>query len=192
MTHKSVLRREVKDTLARLTSDQRKIKGRKIVQNLNELLKNLKEQNPLPSIPCIGLYAPMSDEVDVLVLLEQVENKKDWRLAFPFGAGQSMSFRQCLPEELEETRQFGVVIRTPSDEAKEVTPDVIIIPGLAFTKKGHRLGRGKGYYDRYLEGFNGPKLGLCFQEQILEEIPHEDHDQFMNYVVSEEGFFHCN
>ncbi len=58
-----------------------------------------------------------------------------------------------------------------------------IVPGLAFTKDGARLGRGKGYYDRYLEKFNGFCVGLCFKEQILMELPTNKNDFSVHYVI---------
>lgn len=64
----------------------------------------------------------------------------------------------------------------------------MLVPGLAFTKKGHRLGRGKGYYDTYLEKCmeNNPRslvtIGLAYKEQIVDHIPTHDHDISVGHV----------
>lgn len=68
--------------------------------------------------------------------------------------------------------------------------DVIIVPGRAFTKSGHRLGRGKGYYDTYLYNYsrttNGRMpylIGLAYSQQIFDELPVSSHDIMMNEVI---------
>jgi 5-formyltetrahydrofolate cyclo-ligase len=63
------------------------------------------------------------------------------------------------------------------------------VPGLAFTRKGLRLGRGGGYYDRYLAALPPTtlKIGVCFALQLVDAMPTEPHDQRMNAVVTEEG-----
>lgn len=65
--------------------------------------------------------------------------------------------------------------------------DVLIMPGLAFTLNGKRLGRGRGMYEKYLESirprFNPTLIGLAFEVQILREIPHDEHDIKLDTVV---------
>lgn len=68
--------------------------------------------------------------------------------------------------------------------------DLILAPGLAFTKEGHRLGRGKGYYDKFFakcdKELNNPpiKIGLAFNEQIVNSIPTSDYDIRLDFVLS--------
>jgi 5-formyltetrahydrofolate cyclo-ligase len=66
--------------------------------------------------------------------------------------------------------------------------DLIVVPGLAFSRDGHRLGRGGGFFDRLLAGpaAAASKLGVCFDFQLLESIPIEPHDIVMDTVVTEE------
>ena len=59
-----------------------------------------------------------------------------------------------------------------------------LIPGLAFDKKGNRLGFGAGIYDRLLENTTGIKVGICYDEQIVEIIPNEPHDQLMDVLIT--------
>ena len=64
--------------------------------------------------------------------------------------------------------------------------DVVVVPGMAFDVAGHRLGRGKGYYDRLLNKMNHPslyKLGICFDFQKVEHVPTEEHDVPMDEVL---------
>lgn len=62
--------------------------------------------------------------------------------------------------------------------------DVILVPGVAFDKHLNRLGRGKGYYDKILKQTKAYKLGICFDFQLLEELPTEEHDVKMDGVIS--------
>lgn len=73
-----------------------------------------------------------------------------------------------------------------SDETGDYTePDLIVVPGLAFSRDGHRLGFGKGYYDRFLEKSNGYKIGLCYSFQLFDEIPFDSFDVSMDAIVCE-------
>ena len=66
--------------------------------------------------------------------------------------------------------------------------DLMIVPGVAFTREGVRLGRGKGYYDRYLarEGVRAYTVGVCYACQLLQELPSEEHDRRVDIVVAGE------
>jgi len=63
--------------------------------------------------------------------------------------------------------------------------DLIVIPGLAYNKKGYRLGRGKGYYDRALENFSGFKIGLIYDDLLLDDEFQEDHDLKVDILITE-------
>jgi len=70
--------------------------------------------------------------------------------------------------------------------------DLIIVPGSAYDRAGRRLGMGGGYYDRFLPRASRAKfIGAVWQENILEDIPVDEHDQLIDYLVSEEGIFNC-
>ncbi len=63
---------------------------------------------------------------------------------------------------------------------------LVVVPGIAFDKKGRRLGNGQGFYDRALEHYKGLKAGFCFSDQVSEEdLPFETHDVLMDYLVTE-------
>lgn len=67
-------------------------------------------------------------------------------------------------------------------------PDVILVPGLAFTHSGHRLGRGGGYFDRWLASRRGiPTVGICFSCQLVDSLPVEPHDLRVDAIVTEAG-----
>ena len=72
-------------------------------------------------------------------------------------------------------------IGTPFTDLAQI--DLALIPGLAFDAQGHRLGRGKGYYDRFLAAFTGTTIGVCFDFQKVAEVPVDAHDIAVNRVV---------
>jgi 5-formyltetrahydrofolate cyclo-ligase len=72
--------------------------------------------------------------------------------------------------------------------------DMVVIPGLAFDRKGYRVGRGRGFYDRFLaqQDFAGVRCALCFHEQLmLEALPCEIHDVAMDLVVTDKEIVRC-
>ncbi len=72
--------------------------------------------------------------------------------------------------------------------------DMIVIPGLAFDRRGFRVGRGKGFYDRFLaqQEFTGSRCALCFHEQVQSVVvPCEPHDVPMNLIVTDQEVIHC-
>jgi 5-formyltetrahydrofolate cyclo-ligase len=64
------------------------------------------------------------------------------------------------------------------------TIDLVVVPGLGFTPGGRRLGYGGGFYDRFLADFTGPSVGVCFVEQLLDELPAEAHDVLVHAVLT--------
>lgn len=73
--------------------------------------------------------------------------------------------------------------------------DMVVVPGLAYDRHGYRVGRGRGFYDRFLsqQDFKGKRVALCFHEQLLAEaIPCETHDMPMDLIVSDKEVVHCH
>jgi len=114
--------------------------------------------------------------------------------------GKRVVFPLCLAEhqlalyvaDSEEDFTIGAYgIPEPDTErcrciaADEV--DFAIIPGVAFDVSCNRLGRGAGYYDRFLSGFRGVKAGLAYSCQIFASVPADEHDIRMDYVVTNNG-----
>jgi len=83
----------------------------------------------------------------------------------------------------------GTAVAVPEDDVPANWPDVVVVPGLAFTAGGQRLGQGGGWYDRYLTGIRHDCLtiGVCFPEQLLADVPTEAHDITLDIVVTDEG-----
>lgn len=81
-------------------------------------------------------------------------------------------------------------VQVPGPECPEVDPltiDLVVAPGLSFDRRGGRLGRGAGFYDRFLAGLRAVRVGLCFDEQVVDQVPTDPGDERMHCVVSPSG-----
>ena len=81
----------------------------------------------------------------------------------------------------------GQIVVVPEDEPDPAGVDVVVVPGLAFTVDGHRLGQGGGWYDRFLARVDDRcvTIGVCFAEQLLADLPREQHDVVLDRVVTD-------
>lgn len=72
--------------------------------------------------------------------------------------------------------------------------DLVITPGLGFDAKGNRLGRAGGYYDRFFRSklLKAKKCGFCFSQQVVDSVPVEDHDELVDFIVTDEGVIYCD
>ncbi len=87
--------------------------------------------------------------------------------------------------------QFNLPV-PPSDSPLDTNPGVTLVPGLAFTDSGHRLGMGGGYYDRFLtQPPDTVAIGLCYNWQIIDHLPAETHDQPVNKLVTDARVLSC-
>jgi 5-formyltetrahydrofolate cyclo-ligase len=69
--------------------------------------------------------------------------------------------------------------------------DAVVVPGIAFDETGHRIGTGKGFYDAFLKKLHAVKIGLAFECQLVESIPHEPHDVHLDFIVTENSIIDC-
>jgi 5-formyltetrahydrofolate cyclo-ligase len=140
-----------------------------------------------------ALYSPLPSEPDIELLWPSAPGS----FCYPRVARGQMEF--VAVESLEDltTSPWHPQIREHSlANARVISPSeiaAILIPGLAFTNDGHRLGRGGGYYDRYLAALPATaiKIGVCFAFQLVSALPTEPHDARMNCVVTDEATFLC-
>ncbi len=183
---KAILRSEMKEILSTLSESALMEKSESVYKHLVKLLDDLINipHSDTSKFMTVGAYAPMKGEVNWLRL------ESDYLIAYPCLEESLMVFKEAKYSELTVDHDFGVPLRLPKGSEKKVTPRVLLVPGLAFSKEGHRLGRGKGFYDRYLEKYDGIKVGICFSEQLRSIVPYEKHDVMMDYVVTESECFH--
>ena len=176
---KQSLRAEARRFLAGLNEERRRAEGRKI-------LAQLERWTPWIEAQTVCAFSALPSEPDLLTPWPS-----DKKIILPRVAASSLSLHLVEnPAELVEG-SFG--IREPCMNAPlaEEKADIIFIPGLAFDRSGVRLGRGGGYYDRLLTGVHGVRLGVGFEESVLERIPAEAHDVTMEFLITPGGIISC-
>jgi len=145
--------------------------------------KLVQELERLPNARIVAAYMAMPGEVDLRELFGQID--RQW--VFPRVRGEDLKFYRVKNLEAEmKVGAFGIL--EPKDELEEVSVDavdVFLCPGLGFDRKGGRLGRGRGFYDRMLKQAKptAVKIGVCFPFQIVDHIVTEDHDVTMDLVL---------
>ncbi len=95
-------------------------------------------------------------------------------------------------DDLKSVGSFGIL--EPSEDAGSMDPneiDLIVVPGVAFTPNGQRLGMGGGYYDRFLANTQAVRMGFAFSCQIKQSLPTDEWDAKMDYLITQEGIMDC-
>ncbi len=178
-TDKKKLRQTLIAARARLTTAEKTEGSEAICRHLREWMSTRRIQK-------VALYKSFRDEPSLAPLEAQCPAHQ---LFYPRidAARKSMRFRQALEFEVNS---FG--IEEPTEEGPLLYPDtqtLMLVPGLAFDRMGHRLGYGAGFYDRFLSGFPGITIGVCFEAFHLPALPRDDHDIPVKYIVSEAGLW---
>lgn len=173
MMTKSMLRKELIDSRNQLDSDS-------VKQKSKEITTLIQAHPKYKSAKIIAIFYPMSTEVSLLGLT----NDQTKCFVYPKILDQKRKVMGFAP--LKERFIPGIFHTTEPDGAiVEVERiDLFLVPGLAFSKRLDRLGYGAGYYDRYLKQSTAYKIGVCYDFQLKEELPSEDHDVLMDEVIS--------
>ncbi len=176
---KRALRSELIARRARLGPDERAEKSRAVAELIEQLAA-------FRDADVVALYAALGTEVDAAEIVRRAV-ARGVRVAFPrAGADRRLAFAVCAP---------GALVRGPLGAAEPPASapaldprdlGCVVMPGVAFSEDGLRLGRGGGYYDATLRALPGvARVGLAFDVQIVPTLPREAHDAPMDAVVTE-------
>lgn len=177
---KQLIRKKIAALKATLTEETKAAYSQKICDRLVRT-------EAFQKADCIALYYAMRDEVQTAGLIEEWCQKK--KIVLPVVVGDTLRFYTYTGKEQLKKSRLGV----PEPEITHLTAewvppeqiDLFIVPGIAFDRALNRMGRGKGYYDRFLANVQKPLIGLCFEFQRLPQIPTEPHDRKMTTVITE-------
>ncbi len=140
-----------------------------------------------------GFY-PYQSEIDVRPLMGRLAGE-GWMSCLPVvvAKGQPLAFRRWYAGEPTIRGKWD--IPRPAEDAPVVEPDVLLVPMLAFDRAGYRLGYGGGFYDRTLALLRAKKpiiaIGVAYAAQEIPAVPRGDHDQPLDYVMTEQEVFRC-
>ena len=159
------------------------------------MLESLLNWEVFKNAGVIHIFISKPDEPDTRPIIEHC-----------WSSGKKIAVPVVLPDTFDlfhsEIKSFDDLVsgmygtQEPSSERRiKMNPeifDLVIVPGVAFDRQGGRLGHGKGYYDRFLEGTRAFRLALAFDCQLLKTVPTEIHDVPMNAILSESGIVETN
>lgn len=178
---KKILRSQIRAALRELTKEER-------AESDRELCQQFLQHPSLEKAQTILMYYGVGTEIHTDAILEELLKQ-----------GKTV----CMPRCLSDTEMQAYVITGMEDmepdrynipapkltcplvEPKDI--DLILTPGLSFDSRGGRLGQGAGYYDRYLEDYEGVTVGLCREDFFQINLPKEPLDMWVKYVLTEEG-----
>lgn len=149
-----------------------------------DIMSNLEQTDEFRAASSIALYHALPGEVQTADFIEKWHRKK--QLLLPVVEGNDLRLLVYTGPEAVQKGAFGILEPIGSKsrpEEKEI--DLIIVPGVAFDRQKNRMGRGKGYYDRLLASLSIPRIGLCFDFQLFDEIPTEPFDKKMDMLITE-------
>ena len=177
---KQLLRNQLRERLSRLSPEERARRSKMILEKLSNHPRFLEACSVL-------IYVAFQAEVETRPLLGEAR-RRGKRVFLP-----RIDSKRGLIQAIEveggeklEPNEYGV-LEPPFDFTRLEEPgnlDLIVVPGLGFDRRGGRLGRGKGYFDRFLrEAKQAYKIGLAFDCQMVEKIPRERSDIVLNEVL---------
>ncbi len=156
-----------------------------------KVTKNFIENFPtalFKTIQTIAIYYPIRNEVETTPLFIHFKKNKK-HVLYPRTEKKDLHFHQ-VPERYElKTGNFGIAEPNPDVHPYTEKPDLIIVPGVCFSKRGDRIGYGAGYYDRFLA--KNPSIttvGLCFDFQLAEAWDKDSHDHPIQMICTESQF----
>ena len=180
---KSDLRRQMRRTLKAMSGAARRTACQAACRRLMEL-------EAFGAARVVMLYMPLADEVDTTpIALRAFRSSKtvcvprvDWRRK-----DMEPVEVHTFDDHVMDVDEHG--LRVPREGAPLVpaTIDLVVVPGLAFDKGGYRLGRGGGFYDRFLGRLrpSATTVGLAFDGQLVEEVPADDSDVPVGMIVTD-------
>jgi 5-formyltetrahydrofolate cyclo-ligase len=176
---KQELRGKFKSIRESIGPHERKTKETLIAQNLKNHLKDI-------DFVSVGIYWPINSEVNCMdIFLQTTDHEVNGiELALPCIEGSKMLFREFKINHTLIKGPHGILQPKPSQ--KQIVPDLLIVPLIAFDRQCHRLGYGAGYYDLYLgQNPNIVTVGIAFAEQESTHIPVEAYDKRLSTIITD-------
>lgn len=172
-----------KKRMRELLAQKRRLLSKEAVAEQSRLVVAAVEQMPsFQSAKTVLIYYPTHNEVDLLSLIKRY--KKEKTFLFPVVHRKTMT--ACPYEGNAKMHRGKFNIPEPTTEPYVGDIDLILVPGVGFDKRGNRLGRGGGYYDKFITRLGRKTLlvGVGYDFQLVEEVPANRWDKRLDYVVT--------
>ena len=188
-TEKQLLRREKLQARRDLAPDYRKSADLSIRARV-ETLPEFRQAKT------VAAYAGDGTEPDLIPLLRKARAEGK-TICFPRWREEDSRYEMAVADEAFTLVEGKWKMPEPPQDAPSAPQDMLrkalwLVPGVAFDRKGGRLGRGKGIYDRFLAGIEGTAAGIAYDCQMTAALPMEKHDRFLELVVTESAVFRRN
>ena len=185
---KQEIRDQVNVRIQDLNTEQRESFSQTACENLKDFLLARRCRRVL-------LFSSLADEISLLPFIQQ--HQKEFDIFLPKADTRTLELSVHPIKNYETDVAVGAYnISEPITSAVEITPgvlDCVVVPARAIDYEGNRLGRGLGYYDRFLAKFKDSKtlIACClYQAQIVFEVPVESFDVPVSFCITEKGYFH--
>lgn len=184
---KDILRKEILKRRNEISNTERESRNFKILERLMQF-------NEITNAENICTYVSKSGEADTFSIIEMlISMGKAVYVPKSDIKSNIMTFYRIKSLSELSLGTFSVMepVSTDNKYVDSSESDVCIVPALSFDKQGFRLGYGKGYYDRFLKDFQGIKIGICFEEFILDKLPKFETDIAVDMIISESKKILC-
>ena len=155
------------------------------------IIKNLYDREEYKKAQIIMIYVSYRGEVETHSLIKAaLEDGK--RVCVPLCDSKSPTMTAREIKSLAELKSGAYGILEPDDNSPVIAKseiDFVVVPGCAFSKSGHRIGYGKGYYDRFLSDTSAVKCGLCYDFAFTDELPFEQTDIPLDMIITENNIY---
>ncbi len=147
--------------------------------------RRLQDFSPYRDAQCIMVYMACRGELSLVPVIDELLAGEKELLLPRCEAPGVMTARRITDRSQLVSGAFGLM--EPDVACRIIPPnkiDLILVPGVAFDRKGHRLGQGGGYYDRFLAKTHALRVGVCHDETLIADVPCEAHDHMMDAVIT--------
>ena len=181
---KNKIRQEILKKRNNLSTEEVEKKSDLIIQNLGKFIKNAEN---------IMIFMDMKNEVRITKLMKLYPEKSFFISKITDSKNREMKINRYNENELV-LHKFGYYESSSSDFYNENILDIVIVPAVVFDLEKNRIGFGGGYYDTFLKKIREENkkvlfIGICYDFQIIEKVPAEEHDVVLDFVVSESRIF---
>lgn len=190
-----------KSEIRNFHKQQRRQLTKELVRQKSQIIANNFVNNLLPKInnfseKKLAFYSPINNEVDPIFIIKHCP---DNIISLPKIISNQKHFhfkRYQNTDQLIKNSSYGQVPE-PTASNKDIIPDIVFVPLVAFDKNCHRIGMGGGFYDATINYFRDKSIkqifiGLAFDQQFCKKITSDEWDQALDFIVSETNIFSAN